>query len=134
MKQQDSSSATKDAGQEETNSSGGCPMKRQDGSYSYDWRALFQRHPHGPKGSKPLTKDNLVKQEDGTLVPKQQQQSGGCPVKEYNVYSQPLDSTNQMPKVANQLPAPNQTEELSTERVPSSISKVNKHSLCGRKH
>jgi hypothetical protein len=42
--------------------------------------------------------------------------SGGCPVSTrnsskavaYNVYSQPIDPTNQMPAVANQLPAPMQ--------------------------
>jgi hypothetical protein len=55
--------------------------------------------------------------------------SSACPVKsnssqvQYNVYSQPIDPTNNMPSVANQLPAPMQNEELSTERVKSSIPK-----------
>ena len=52
---------------------------------------------------------------------------GGCPVKahpEYNVYSQPIDKTNNMPKgVATQLPNPTQTIELPTERVSSTIPK-----------
>lgn len=58
-----------------------------------------------------------------------------CPVKHsdsskkqgtmYNVYSQPIDPTNQMPAVANQLPAPGQTESLSTTRVQSNIPKGN---------
>lgn len=57
------------------------------------------------------------------------QSGGGCPVKAsgsktvYNVYSQPIDPTNNMPSVANQLPAPMQNEELSTERVKSTIPK-----------
>lgn len=57
--------------------------------------------------------------------------SSGCPVKhqeqpqqQYNVYSQPIDPTNQMPAIANQLPSPQQTQELSTERVKSTIPKV----------
>lgn len=62
---------------------------------------------------------------------------GGCPVKhgnnnnnnmtrhpEYNVYSQPLDPSNQMPSNPNQLPAPTQSKALSTERVASTIPKV----------
>lgn len=43
---------------------------------------------------------------------------------EYNVYSQPIDKTNNMPKGAStQLPNPSQTIELSTERVSSTIPK-----------
>ena len=41
----------------------------------------------------------------------------------YNVYAQPIDPTNQMPVTANQKPAPGQREELSVERVQSSIPK-----------
>jgi Cytochrome c/c1 heme lyase len=53
----------------------------------------------------------------------------GCPVKheklpEYNVYSQPIDPSNQMPYNPNQLPAPGQSKALSTERVASTIPKV----------
>jgi Cytochrome c/c1 heme lyase len=110
----------------------GCPMRRADGSYAYDWRALFRQHPHGKDGTKPLSKDDLTQSSDGSLRPKdgcpvkhdRPPQTGGCPVKEYNVYSQPIDPTNQMPAVANQLPAPGQKEELSTNRVSSSIAKV----------
>ena len=68
------------------------------------------------------------------------QQGGGCPVKHtttsdtnsstqqypaYNVYSQPINPNNQMPSetIINQLPAPTQTVELSTERVKSTIPK-----------
>eukprot|EP00536_Pseudo-nitzschia_multiseries_P002805 jgi/Psemu1/184385/e_gw1.39.155.1 len=55
------------------------------------------------------------------------QGEGGCPVKahpEYNVYSQPIDKTNNMPKGAStQLPNPSQSIELPTERVPSTIPK-----------
>lgn len=135
---------------ESGSSGGGCPMKRADGSYTFDWKALFQKHPHGKEGGKPLSKDTLTQASDGSIQVKQesgggcpvkhsgnsnnntsiaQESSSGCPVKhqqqqEYNVYSQPIDPTNQMPKVANQLPAPGQTEELSTNRVSSSIAKV----------
>jgi cytochrome c heme-lyase len=55
----------------------------------------------------------------------------GCPVKHgkggtvYNVYSQPIDTSNQMPSNPNQLPAPQQTESLSVNRVPSNIPKGN---------
>ena len=59
--------------------------------------------------------------------------SSGCPVKSsdkasalntmYNVYSQPIDPTNNMPVVANQLPNPGQTKSLSTERQSSTIPK-----------
>lgn len=55
--------------------------------------------------------------------------SSGCPVKSkpsaYNVYSQPLDPKNNMPSVANQLPAPMQNEKLSTNRIKSTIPKGN---------
>ena len=42
---------------------------------------------------------------------------------QYNVYSQPLDPTNQMPSTANQRPAPNQQVPLLTQRVASTIPK-----------
>jgi hypothetical protein len=50
----------------------------------------------------------------------------GCPVKhqEYNVYSQPIDPSNNMPNTANQLRGPGQTKDLPTDRVKSSIGKV----------
>lgn len=114
-------------------------MKNSDGSYRYDWRALFQMHPHGAKGRTPLTKDDLTQNANGSLQPqnnaeggsgcpvKHEQTSGeggGCPVKEYNVYSQPIDSTNQMPSNPNQLPAPGQQKAISTNRISSSIAKV----------
>jgi cytochrome c heme-lyase len=41
----------------------------------------------------------------------------------YNVYSQPIDPTNQMPVTPNQLPWPGQQRLLSTERAMSSIPK-----------
>mmetsp|Transcript_23708 Transcript_23708/g.24322 ORF Transcript_23708/g.24322 Transcript_23708/m.24322 type:complete len:377 (+) Transcript_23708:21-1151(+) len=55
-----------------------------------------------------------------------------CPVKgeekyknpnQYNVYSQKIDPTNQMPIQPNQQPAPNQIINLSTDRVKSGIPK-----------
>ena len=115
---------------------GGCPMKRSDGSYSFDWGALFRpSFPHGPGGEKPMSEQAARDAVSSKIADSGDNQSsgGGCPVKhsksgsthpEYNVYSQPIDPTNNMPKVANQLPAPNQSKALSTERVASTIPKV----------
>ena len=43
--------------------------------------------------------------------------------KSFNVYSEPIDPTNQMPYNPNQMPHPDQKEALSVERVVSSIPK-----------
>jgi cytochrome c heme-lyase len=107
--------------------------------------------PHDATGSKPLDKSILLHDEASTETPNTATidttvaavagnddrnstgGGGGCPVKhsakqsspypEFNVYSQPIDSTNQMPATPNQLPAPQQNVTLSTERVVSSIPK-----------
>jgi cytochrome c heme-lyase len=113
-----------------------CPMDRGDGSYSFDWTKLFQAAAaHGPKGSKPLSKyqqedaRNTSQTEGGCPVKHNQIEPSGCPVKgsahpEYNVYSQPIDKTNQMPKgVKTQMPNYQQTTSISTNRVSSSIPK-----------
>ena len=42
---------------------------------------------------------------------------------QYNVYSQPIDPTNQMPVAANQNPSANQSVALPTERIASTIPK-----------
>jgi hypothetical protein len=82
---------------QESQSGGGCPMKQSDGSYSYDWKAMFQKHPHGPKGSKPLEKESLnTTGSNGTLGVQERNSEAACPVKQYNVYSQPIDPTNQI--------------------------------------
>lgn len=52
----------------------------------------------------------------------------GCPVKyrnpnQYNVYSQKIDPTNQMPAKPMQSAAPSQSQDLSVERVTSGIPK-----------
>ena len=135
---------TKQPEQEESSSSK-CPMHNKDGSgYSYDWKQLFHAAAvHGPKGSKPLSEEERTEAmatanresgsgggcpvkhngADRSTMP----EAGGCPVKahpEYNVYSQPIDKTNNMPKgAATQLPNSSQTIELSTERVSSTIPK-----------
>jgi cytochrome c heme-lyase len=87
-----------------------------------------------------LTSQPLVKtQEKGsTECPMNQQKSNSeapteCPIKndenkyknpnQYNVYSQKIDPTNQMPTQANQQPAPGQVVPLSTDRVTSGIPK-----------
>lgn len=118
-----------------------CPMHRSDGTYSYDWSQIFRAAAvHGPKGSKPISKEQ---QEEAAKMSKSSSKDtdtkhaaattkessstgGGCPVKhpEYNVYSQPIDKTNQMPKgVKTQLPVATQRSELSTNRVSSTIPK-----------
>ena len=115
-------------------------MKRSDGSYSYDWSAIMWKRgfPHGPGGSKPLDAATAAAAAAATAADSapttttdEPSVSQGCPVKkhqqqqEYNVYSQPIDPTNQMPGgVANQLPAPQQSKLLSTDRVVSNIPKV----------
>ena len=113
-----------------------CPMHNpDDGSYSYDWRALFRPNfPHKPGGPAPLSSssssssqkaaaDKITRRasiQDATLA----SPAGGCPVTEYNVYGQKVDPKNNMPRMANQLPAAQQSQALSTERVKSSIPKV----------
>ena len=107
-----------------------CPMhNKEDGSYSYDWWALFRPNfPHKPGGSSPLSPEAEARAKitrrasilDGTLA----SPGGGCPVTEYNVYAQPVDPKNNMPRMANQLPAAQQSKALSTQRVASSIPKV----------
>ncbi|KAL3941877.1 MAG: hypothetical protein SGBAC_003828 [Bacillariaceae sp.] len=115
-----------------------CPMHKSDGSYSFDWRQMFKAaQVHGPSGAKPLSKE----QQEAAKKAKSNDAAGGCPVAhdtnqkheessgcpvhpQYNVYSQPIDKTNQMPKgVKTQLPTAMQKEELSTNRVSSTIPK-----------
>jgi cytochrome c heme-lyase len=140
--------------QEEQQEESKCPMHRGDGSYSYDWRQFFGAvSEHGKSGSKPLSKEEQdAAKKNGPLQAASSSSSsgGGCPVKhnaapktaasttdgcpvmhesktqhpEYNVYSQPIDKTNQMPKgIKTQLPVATQRSELSTDRVNSSIPK-----------
>lgn len=105
-----------------------CPMHNADGSYSYDWWALFRPNfPHKPGGTAPLSSQEAAAKitrrasiQDATLA----SPAGGCPVAEYNVYGQKVDPKNNMPRMANQLPAAQQSQALSTERVKSSIPKV----------
>jgi cytochrome c heme-lyase len=116
-----------------------CPMHQSDGSYNWDWKQLFKAAQiHGSQGRKPLSKE----QQEQARKPQSSSAAagGGCPVQhdtpppqpqsgcpvhpEYNVYSEPIDKTNQMPKgVKTQLPVATQQTELSTNRVSSSIPK-----------
>lgn len=110
-----------------------CPMHREDGSYSYDWWAIFRPNfPHGPGGSKPISDDEAkakITRRASIMDPNLAVSgAGGCPVQqqhyvEYNVYSQPIDPSNNMPQNPNQLPAPGQARQLSTERIKSNIPK-----------
>jgi hypothetical protein len=144
----DSNNATpkKEGGEEESK----CPMHNKDGSYSYDWKQMFKAAAvHGPKGSKPLSQEEQDKAK-ALSQPSETSGGGGCPVKhspvpssgessgcpvkhgsssaiqhpEYNVYSQPIDKTNQMPTgVRTQMPTATQKAEISTDRVKSTIPK-----------
>ena len=49
---------------------------------------------------------------------------------QYNVYSQKIDPTNQMPAVANNQPAPGQSVPLETNRVKSTIPKAGLFIAC----
>jgi len=123
--------------QKEESESSQCPMSKSDGSYSFDWKSMFKAaQVHGASGSKPLSKEEQEsarnpKPSEGGGCPvvqdtnQNQDKGNGCPVHpEYNVYSQPIDKTNQMPKgVKTQLPTAMQQEELSTNRVTSTIPK-----------
>ena len=116
------------ASNDEESAASKCPMHNADGSYSYDWKAMF-RSPHRPGGSTPIdeaqARAKITRRatlQDGAMA----SPGGGCPVTEYNVYSQPIDPKNNMPRVANQLPAAQQSKNLSTERVKSSIPKVSR--------
>lgn len=144
----------KEEAKEEPMEDSKCPMHNSDGSYSYDWKLLFKAAGvHGPMGSKPLSKEEQEKARGGPRSVTQETSSSGCPVRhdssaapdtndgegcpvkhnpsssssehpEYNVYSQPIDKTNQMPKgVKTQMPTPGQKAEISTERVKSTIPK-----------
>jgi hypothetical protein len=136
---------------EASSSESKCPMKMKDGSYTFDWGAMFRpQFPHGPGGKRPLNEEQArekMGQPDETTpttpttraaasiegcpvqhkaTPAASSSDDGCPVKhqEYNVYSQPIDPKNNMPQTANQLWGPGQTKDLPTDRVNSSIPKV----------
>lgn len=135
------SSADATATTQEASTQSACPMKKKDGSYTFDWGAMFRpQFPHGPGGKRPLDEEQVRERtaahpaasEGGCPVkhissptPAAASASEGCPVKhtEYNVYSQPIDPKNNMPSTANQLPSPGQSKSLSTDRVKSSIPK-----------
>jgi hypothetical protein len=138
----DDNEAIQTANGSSSESASGCPMKKKDGSYTFDWGAMFRpAFPHGPSGKRPLNEEQVrekVGQPEETTSAKttaassegcpvkHQASEGGCPVKhqEYNVYSQPIDPNNNMPQSANQLRGPGQTKDLPTDRVKSSIGKV----------
>lgn len=98
---------------------GGCPVKLESGGYF----GRFSSPKVAPTESSSITNECPVKPESSPV-------RNECPVKgngekqqQYNVYSQPIDPKNNMPAVANQLPAPTQSEEISTHRVKSKIPK-----------
>jgi cytochrome c heme-lyase len=68
---------------------------------------------------------------DGATENSPKAEESKCPVMrkkgaagtKYNVYSQPIDPSNQMPQNPNQLPRPGQSRPIDTARVKSSIPK-----------
>jgi len=84
-------------------SSGGCPIKGKSASSAITPAASAAAAPGCPVKGKSESKAMT-----GTV---------------YNVYSQPIDPTNQMPANANNKPAPGQMAPLSTDRVSSRIPK-----------
>ena len=148
----DSTTTDGSNGNAEDKKTSGCPMHRADGTYSFDLASMFRAASvHGPKGSKPLSPEEIEKEKQASASTSGAAAGGGCPVRhggngkkpspppssgcpvrhnndgsrpEYNVYSQPIDKTNQMPTgVKNQLPSATQRVALSTERVSSTIPK-----------
>jgi hypothetical protein len=129
------SKPSSDGGVEDTRG-GGCPMKRSDGSYSFSFSALGRgfQHPNvSVVGNEVAASHSGVSsnaEESGARPREEPTEEGKCAVRtkhrapEYNVYSQPIDSSNQMPGTPNQLPSPEQSKPLSTERVVSNIPKV----------
>ena len=113
-----------------------CPMHNADGSYSYDWLAMFRpSFPHGPNGKKPMTEEEVkakIARRSTALDAGLASPGSLCPVqhREYNVYSQPINPTNNMPLNPNQLSAPDQTTALPTDRVNSTIPKVRHGQTC----
>jgi len=98
----------------DNSSGGGCPIK----STNQTKAAPAPSNEGG--GGCPIKQNNNTPQNN----------SGGCPIKDpssqqqYNVYSQPIDPTNNMPSSPHSnLPAPFQSNSLSTNRVSSNIPK-----------
>ena len=111
---------------------GTCPMKRADGNgYLFSWRnphtaAFLAKAADDAQIQDPLVTVQTIKPQTEACPMKQggdKVQKGDNPVQQYNVYSQPLDPNNNMPSVANQLPAPLQSLPLSTQRISSTIPK-----------
>lgn len=105
-------SASSEAAPSKPIGEGGCPVKHSNAPpQAPDSSGCPVKHSQTPSSS-----SSCPVKHSSSSSPQQQQQ--------YNVYSQPIDPKNQMPAVANQLPSPQQTESLSTERVKSTIPKV----------
>lgn len=116
-----------------------CPMKMEGGFLS-PW--MKKHHPPLAKSENNDSQKNIPMEEEveeavSKCPIKQESQSSffglwnsnSSPPKEekvqYNVYSQPItiNKSNMIPSDVNQLPNPRQKEELSTDRVKSSIPK-----------
>ena len=126
------------ANEVESSSSGGCPMKKSDGSYPAmpGFGSLFQ-HPPVPGMPSELTATDDEADDETSDCPAVQGSSSqlstsiNVTVQPYDVYSRPLelDPTNNMPlsnpdNVArNSLPSKEQIVSLPTERVSSTIPK-----------
>lgn len=115
---------------------GGCPMKNKDGGYNWFGRGASSSSINSSSNNKKDNETESKTNNDKNNSNNNSSGGGGCPIKhnknnsikeqvQYNVYSQPIDPTNNMPTVANQLPSPLQNKQLSTNRVQSTIPKGN---------
>ncbi len=111
---------------------GGCPMKNKNGSYfGGGWFGRKNEVEEVNNANDSSSSACPVKHSEEKISSNQTNKSqSACPVKhnndnqvQYNVYSQPIDPTNNMPAVANQLPSAFQAKELPTTRVKSTIPK-----------
>jgi cytochrome c heme-lyase len=103
----------------------GCPMHNGDGTYRFSlWGGLPPNHPQKKDLEEKKDADSTAPIEtSASKCPVQHSQSSSSSRVEYNVYGQVIDPRNQMPHNPNQLPSPQQTISLSTQRVASSIPK-----------
>jgi cytochrome c heme-lyase len=116
----------KEQGKDNTAMKAACPMTgrgKKEGASSAAPSIPLSECPVMKKGE---ASKNNAQNPDSSACPVLHKKNGEGGGTQYNVYSQAIDPTNQMPasSVINQLPAPHQTVELSTERVKSTIPKA----------
>lgn len=101
------------------NNNDGCPVRHKASGSGSGRESCPVRH-------KSADSTVATKTESGCPVKHSGQQQGGDGYKHptaFNVYSTPIDPSNQMPSQANQQQSEGQRHPLSTERVKSTIPK-----------